>query len=210
LARAQEYTTEVLRTRRMAFYRAVRDATATSEWFVRSTRSSQRPPTLGGVQCHLEHRPCRTTTGSRRSKPLAHTPEGLPGGLVDPPGRVKPATVVDARCPAPARAWRSAPTISPRTSPASRKRTSALAGCTFTSTCPPGRSTYSATTGCPMKPSKVGTIPDPNGSVGYSANARNTIRRIGTTIGRNDLNAEGAEESRARNSSSLMSGSGSM
>src|SRR3546814_1851799 len=45
-----------------------------------------------------------------------------------------PISVVLARWPASASAWRKAPTIRPRTSPASRKRTSALAGCTLTST----------------------------------------------------------------------------
>ena len=44
------------------------------------------------------------------------------------------ATVVEARWPALAIAWRSAPTIRPRTSDASRKRTSAFAGWTLTST----------------------------------------------------------------------------
>ncbi len=49
--------------------------------------------------------------------------------------RINPlAPVVAARSPSRASASRIAPTISPRTRPGSRKRTSALAGCTLTST----------------------------------------------------------------------------
>ena len=48
--------------------------------------------------------------------------------------RVALPPVVEARRPASARRWRTAPTTRPRTRPGSRKRTSALAGWTLTST----------------------------------------------------------------------------
>ena len=56
-------------------------------------------------------------------------------------------TVVEARWPAPASAWRRAPTIRPRTRPGSRKRTSALAGWTLTSTMRRSSSRNSAASG---------------------------------------------------------------
>ncbi len=56
--------------------------------------------------------------------------------------------VEDARCPAPAKAWRSADTTSPRAASGSRNRTSALAGCTFTSTPCGSQDRNSTAAGC--------------------------------------------------------------
>ena len=63
----------------------------------------------------------------RPERPRAAGPERRDGRAVPPP--------VELRGPLAANASRSAPTIRPRTSPGSRKRTSALAGWTLTSTC---------------------------------------------------------------------------
>ena len=63
-------------------------------------------------------------------------------------------TVVEARCPAPSSARRRPEMIRPRTMAASRKRTSVLAGWTFTSTKSCGTSRNSAATGCRSRASR--------------------------------------------------------
>ena len=82
----------------------------------------------GGIRCGTRARSKGTTLGSSSSSVAA------------PPR-------ADARWPAACSADASALTISERTRPASRKRTSAFAGCTFTSTSAGGSVTNSASSG---------------------------------------------------------------
>jgi hypothetical protein len=72
----------------------------------------------------------RAQRGRRRA---VHLVDARPVSGVNAPS-VAPATVLEARCPASASAWRRPETIRPRAMPGSRNRTSDFAGCTFTST----------------------------------------------------------------------------
>ena len=71
-------------------------------------------------------------TGAQSARSTAGR-SGRGGGARKAPS-IAPPVVLEPRWPAPASTWRSAPTTRPRTRPGSRKRTSALAGCTLTST----------------------------------------------------------------------------
>ena len=95
-------------------------------------------PVLGeaGGRCMRRLQRQRRLDGARRGQRPAAAPGARADAALGPEGaeRRRRRRVVDCRQPASASAWRMAPRTRPRTTPGSRKRTSALAGWTFTST----------------------------------------------------------------------------
>ena len=91
-----------------------------------------------------------------------------------PAPRSSPCPASEARCPAASNPRRSAPTIRPRTPLTSRKRTSALVGCTLTSTSRGGSVTNSASSGIASARDQVG-VGSPHGPNQQSVPDRPTV-----------------------------------